>query len=123
MIRVFVEPPTGNAEAAIDNWVANYSEWTADPVTHALVETTAALDGSGTTYLRGDWRFVEQGETATDILDDLSGRLQNVQGGLWHRLGYHVCAHDEENGGACAWDTTVESGSVPSDVPTIEVSA
>lgn len=118
MIRVYCEPPKGDADTAIQNWVDNYSEWTGDPVTHELVETNAAMDDSGTTYLRGDWRFHDQGEAATDILDDLSSRLQSINSGLWHRLGYHVCDHDEATATACSWDQTLEWGTVPNDIPT-----
>jgi len=57
MVRVFSQPPRGNAENAVNNWVANYSEWTSDPVEHELTETAAEIDGTGTQYVRGDWRF------------------------------------------------------------------
>jgi len=117
MVRVFFEPPKGNAETAIDNWVSNYNEWTSDPVEHRLVETNAKVDGSGTTYIRGDWRFVDQGEDPTTILTDLSDRLSSLQGGLWHRLGYHVCEHDEDNASPCSWDQIHEDGTIPSDIP------
>lgn len=116
-VRVFVEPPKGDAEQAIQNWVSNYSEWTEDPVEHGLTEANTELDGSGTQYLSGDWRFLDQGEDPTNILDDLSQRLQNIQGGLWHRLGYHVCTHDEQDPSSCSWEQSVESGSVPQGVP------
>jgi len=117
MVRVLAESPRGGAATAIDNWVQNYSEWTADPVAHELREVNTELDGGGTTHLRGDWRFEDQGEAPTDILSDLSDRLQSLEGGLWHRLGYHVCDHDEDDRGGCEWDETVEVGSVPADVP------
>jgi len=123
MVRLLLEPPKGNAESAVDNRVQNHTEWTDDPVEHTLVETTAGLDDSGTTYVRGDWRFTDQGETPTNILTDLSDRLKSFQGGLWHRLGYHVCPHDESNGGACSWDEKKEWGSIPSDIPDFEVTA
>lgn len=123
MIRVLSEPLKGEAETAVANWVENYAEWTADPAEHSLTETDAALDGTGTTYVRGDWRFEDQGETATDILDDLSARLQSIQGGLWHRLGYHVCTHDEEAASPCSWDYKLEWGTIPTDIPDFEVSA
>jgi len=119
MLRVFIEPPKGDAENAVDNWVSNYSEWTADPVEHSLTEATAGIDGSGTAYVRGDWRFIDQGESPTEILDDLSGRLQSFQGGLWHRLGYHLCSHDEDQPHACSWDQSLEWGTIPSDIPEI----
>lgn len=117
MVRVFVEPPKGDAENAINNWVDNYTEWTSDSVAHELTETNTELDGGGTTYLQGDWRFVDKGETPTDILTDFSDRLQSMQGGLWHRLAYHVCTHDESNLTPCAWDETVEYGTIPSGIP------
>lgn len=118
MIRVLCEPPKGEAETAINNWVSNYSEWTDDPVTHELVETNTAVDGTGTKYVRGDWRFIDQGEDLTNILQDLSNRLQSIQGGLWHRLGYHVCTHDEDNPQPCSWDEQIEFGTIPADIPT-----
>lgn len=120
MIRVYVEQPKGNAESAVQNWVENYTEWTADPVTHGFTEANTKLDQSGTTYLRGDWRFIDQGEDPTAILDDLSGRLETFQGGLWHRLGYHACDHDEDTPTPCAWEQSVESGNVPSEIPTLD---
>lgn len=121
MVRVLCEPPKGEAETAVNNWVSNYSEWTADPTEHTLTETNTAIDGSGTKYVRGDWRFERQGEDPTDILTDLSDRLQPIQGGLWHRLGYHICDHDEETRQPCSWDETAEWGTVPSDIPAFEV--
>lgn len=123
MIRVLCEPPKGEAETAINNWVSNYTEWVSDSVEHALREVHAAVDGSGTTYIRGDWRFIDEGEDATDILSDLSSRLQSLQGGFWHRLGYHVCSHDEENPVPCSWEEVVEYGSVPGDIPEFGVSS
>jgi hypothetical protein len=119
MVRVFAEPPKGEAESAVDNWVSNYAEWDGDPIDHTLTETTVGIDG--TQHVRGDWRFEDQGEDATNILRDLSERLQSFQGGLWHRLGYHVCSHDEDNGGPCSWGEMVEWGSVPSDIPDFKV--
>lgn len=121
MVRVMVEPPKGDAENAVDNWVTNYNEWTGDSVEHTMTETTAGLDSSGTTYVRGDYRFVDEGESPTDILSDLSSRLQSLQGGLWHRLGYHVCSHDEDNSSPCSWNDPdseiLEWGNIPSDIP------
>lgn len=119
MVRVLCEPPKGEAETAVNNWVSNYNEWESDSVTHALVETRVGLDG--TVHVRGDWRFVDEGEDATDILQDLGDRLQSIQGGLWHRLGYHVCSHDQSDPQPYSWGETLEWGTVPSDVPDFEV--
>lgn len=122
MIRVVCEPPKGDADSAVDDWVTNYSEWTGDPVEHSLSETNTKLDGSGTQYVIGQWRFEDQGEGSTEILDDLSSKLQSLQSGLWHNLAYHVCCHDESEPGNCSWNESVSYGSIPSDVPTVEVS-
>lgn len=118
MVRLYIEPPKGDAETAVNNWVENHNEWTDDPVDHTLAEVNTELDGSGTTYVRGDYRFV-QDSTATDLLDDLEQRLGNLQGGLWYRIGYHVCEHDEDNPGACSFDDSMtrENGTIPSDIP------
>lgn len=121
MVRVYCEPPKGNAQMAIDNWVTNYQEWTADPTDHTLVETNTRMDGTGTPYLVGYWRFVDQGETPTNILQDLSDRLGQIQGGLWHRLVYHVCHHDEDTPQPCAWEQKREADSIPDDIPDPEV--
>jgi hypothetical protein len=119
MVRFYIEPPKGEAKNAVDNWVQNHNEWTDDPKDHSLVETNTKLDGSGTTYLCGDYRFVQDGP-ADALLDDLADRLQSFQGGLWYRIGYHECDHDENNPTGCAWEQTRENGDVPADIPTLE---
>lgn len=122
MVRLFMEPPKGDAENAVDNWVTNHTEWTGDPVEHTLIETNADIDGTGTTYICGDYRF-EQNETVTQLLDDLEQNLGNIQGGLWYRIGYHACDHDETAGSPCSWtdsDSEIrENGTIPSDIPTL----
>lgn len=123
MVRLYVEPPNGNAQQAVSNWVANYSQWEGDPVEHGLTETTTEPYGDGgTAYLAGDWRFLDEREDPTAVLADLHDRLESFQGGLWHRAGYHVCEHDEGEPSACGWEQTVEGGTVPADIPTFEVS-
>lgn len=117
MVRLFIEPPKGEAENAVDNWVQNHTEWAEDPVKHSLTETTAGVDGSGTTYVRGDYRFIQNGPAMT-LLDRLEDRLQSFQGGLWYRIGYHACDHDEDNSSPCSWEATRENGDIPDDIPT-----
>ena len=116
MVRLFIQPPKGSADTAVDNWVQNHTEWTADSVEHSLVETTTGVNGSGTTYVRGDYRFVQEGP-ATTLLDRLEDRLRSFQGGLWYRVGYHVCTHDEDTPQPCDWETTRENGMIPDDIP------
>jgi hypothetical protein len=108
MVRLLLEPPKGNAENAVDNWVTNHNEWEDDPVEHTLTETTARLDGSGTVYLRGDYRFIQE-ESPTALLDDLISRLDSFQGGLWYRVGYHECPHDDKRVTGESWTATVGS--------------
>lgn len=117
MVRLFIEPPKADADNAVNNWVANFNEWTEDPVEHTLIETNTETDGSGTTYIRGDYRF-HQDSGKTALLDDLESKLQSIQGGLWYRVGYHVCDHDESESTARSWEDMRENGTVPEDVPT-----
>jgi len=116
MLRIRLQPPRGNAENAVDNWVQNHTEWTDDPVEHTLRETTADPEGDGTTYLSGDYRFIQH-ESPDDLLNELESRLSSFQGGLWYRLGYHECSHDELDPSPCAWEQTREGGDVPADIP------
>jgi hypothetical protein len=118
MVRLYLEPPQGNAEQAVDNCVQNHPEWTGDPIAHTFQEVTPP---DGPTYVVGNYRF-EQSVTAIDLLDDLEQRLGNFQGGLWFRVGYHVCDHDgdDREESDCEFDPamTRESGAVPAGVPT-----
>lgn len=117
MVRLMVEPPRGEAEDAVNNWVENHTQWDDDPVNHDLRETTVGVDDDGTTYVRGDYRFI-QDETADELLDNLEEQLQSFQGGLWYRAGYHACTNDEDNPQPCSWEDTREGGDVPDDIPT-----
>jgi len=117
-VRIYVEPPRGGAEEAVNNWVENHNQWEHDSVEHELTEATAGIDDDGTLYARGDWRFIQE-ETADELLDDLEERLQNFQGGLWYRAGYHACDHDEDEPTPCSWEDTREWGDVPDNIPTI----
>lgn len=117
MVRLFIETPKGNAESAVDNWVENHNGWTSDPVEHTLTETNTEIDGSGVDYLSGDYRFIQE-ESVDELLDDLESRLEGFQGGLWYRVGYHECSHDEDLPGSCSWEEQRESSDVPSEVPT-----
>lgn len=119
MVRVCIEAPNGEAANAVDNWVTNHTVWESDPVNHTLGEVTVPPDG--TTYLRGNYRFV-QDVTATALLDDLESRLQSLQNGRWYRIGYHACDHHplDEPPTPCSWEQTREHGTVPSDIPTFD---
>ena len=101
MVRLMVEPPKGESEEAVNNWVENHNQWDDDPVAHDLTEATAEIDGDGTTYARGDYRFVQE-ETVDELLDDLEDCLQDFQDGLWYRLAYHACDHDGDESTPCS---------------------
>jgi hypothetical protein len=118
MIRLFFEPPVGDAESAIDNWVTNFTEWKSDPVEHTLTQRNTEYDGSGTEYVAGSYRFY-QSDDKVALLDDFENRLQSIQGGLWYRIGYHICDHDEDDRGGCSWDDKRENGTIPSDIPNL----
>jgi hypothetical protein len=117
MVRLYIEPPKGEGESAVDNWVQNHNEWADDPTDHTLTEQTPGIDGDGTAYVGGDYRFIQE-ESADALLDDLAGRLESFQGGLWYRLGYHECDHDEDSPTGCSWEQVRESDDVPADIPT-----
>jgi hypothetical protein len=117
MVRLFLEPPRGNADSAVDNWVQNHNEWTEDPTDHSLSVIEVE---NGTNFVLGNYRFI-QDSTVTDLLDDMESRLDSIQGGLWYRIGYHACDHDEDEPTPCSWDKLRENGNIPSSVPTLEV--
>lgn len=118
MVRILSDVPKGDVTTAVDKWVSNHHEWTEDTAEHSMTKTNTAMDGSGTTYVRGDWRFTQEDDQTT-LLDDLESRLQAVVD--WYRIGYHVCEADEENSADCSFhDDTSEirkHGTVPSDIP------
>jgi len=70
--------------------------------------------------MRGDYRFIQE-ETPEALCRDVMRRLDSFQGGLWYRVGYHACDHDEQNGSSCSWDYVWDGGTVPSDIPEITV--
>lgn len=116
MVRLYAEPPKGEVDTAINNWVSNFNEWTGAPEEHSLTEGNTELDGSGTQHIRGSWYFHDDSDSKTALLDDVESKLQAVVS--WYRIGYHVCDHDASNPSRCSWDDTREYGTVPSDIPT-----
>jgi hypothetical protein len=118
MIRLWCEPPKGNAQNAVQNWVDNYSEWAGDATEHGMTERQVSPEDD-TRVVVGMWGFVNQGEDATDILTRLRDRLSGFQGGLWHRAVYHIYTHDEDNPEPCSWEYGTEYGDVPTGVPDV----
>lgn len=92
--------------------------WTDSEVTNEVPSstTTTALDGSGTEHYRVELAF-EWSEDKSIILDQLDQYAAAYCD--WHRLGYHVCDHDESDRSGCSWDEIRENGTVPSNIPTL----
>jgi hypothetical protein len=119
MFRVFMQDTRPQyslalAQAWIDDWIADEDTWTGDPITHEIRPGNTEIDGSGTDYFGGDFRFEK-----TNSEGNIASNFASFVGVFttWHRLGYHLCPHDEANGGSCSWDSQYEDGSVPSDIP------
>lgn len=126
MIQILSHWPDGYTEddidATVQNWVDNHTEWIEDTVAHTITGSNTAVDGTGTKYLRGTFRF-EWSDDKTVLLDNCESTLQDYVD--WYRLGYHQCLHDETGG--CDWDDkrewTASNVSIPSDIPDFDVTA
>jgi len=121
MFRVVAENPSGitlaEANQLVDRWLANNTPWTEDPAPHEL----RLMDGPLTdvpAHFRGDVRF-ELSDGKASLLDQIETDLSGVVS--WYRIAYHRCSHDEKNPQPCSWNDKVEFGTVPSGVPTFEV--
>jgi hypothetical protein len=99
----------------LETWLTNMEPWADPEVTNDVPTTTETIDGD--VYHRGDLAF-EWTEDRAIILDQLDQYLAAYCS--WHRIGYHECGHDEENGGPCSWDEQRESGAVPGYVPSFD---
>lgn len=106
---------TSEINAAMDDWVANHSEWTADTDEHVITATT---DASPPYYI-GTYRF-ELSDAKDNLLQKCGDKLKNKID--WYRLGYHVCEHDVADPTPCQWEddrewTSTNTPSIPSGVP------
>lgn len=117
-VRLYAEPPKGEAREAVENWVTNYSEWSGSADKHGLVSSPPDREQ---VCLTGFWGFEEQGETPSGILQRLYDNLSTFQGGLWFRAFYHICDHDRDGdfGDCPIADYAAEYGSVPDEIKDI----
>jgi len=101
-------------------WLTNMGPWASDEVTNEVPQNTvtAGVDGTGTEYYRVELAF-DWTEGKAIILDNLDGYAASYCD--WHRIGYHVCTHDDADTQPCSWETTRESGTPPQDIPTLGV--
>jgi len=119
MFRVYMEDTRPQYSLAlartwIDDWIADGDTWTGDPVEHEIYPVAAGIDGEGTPYFQGDFRF-EKTKSESNLASNFSTFIGVFT--AWHRLNYHLCPHDDANGQDCTWDKKFESGTVPSDIP------
>lgn len=115
MIRVIASPggmTLSELRTALDDWVANHSEWVADVEEHQI--TDAPFDD----YRAGTYRF-KNTDAKSNLLQKCEDKLKNNL--HWFRLGYHVCDHDEPPFDNCPWDDKREwsdkDHSIPPEVP------
>jgi len=97
----------------LDQWLTNMAPWTDPEVTNELPTLREQVDGDGE-YYQTELAF-EWSEDKATILDQLDQYA--VAYCDWHRIGYHVCTHDEEEPQPCSWDEQRESGQVPDYIP------
>lgn len=103
----------------LDTWVANHSEWMADTDAHTVTKQTANMDGMGTEYFGGRYRF-ELSDSKDNLLTKFEDKLKAKVD--WFRYAYHKCDHDESDRVDCSFDPPVDwtsknTDAVPSDVP------
>lgn len=102
--------------AWLDQWLTNMQLWDAPEVTNSAPTLREPLNAD-TKYYGGDLAFAWSEDEAI-ILDQLSQYADAYCD--WYRIGYHFCDHDEDNPTPCAWEQTIESGTVPDGVPTFK---
>lgn len=120
MLRLYAEPPGQMPANALENAIAGMtnSPWTADPdpASGNLTESNTEMDGSGTRFVAGSYRYLID-SSEPHPLNEMQANLESVV--EWYRIMYHVCDHDEDTGEGCSWntDSPYDSGPVPSDIP------
>lgn len=102
----------------LSTWMTNMQPWTDDEVVNEVPSNmrNTNIDGDGVDYYAVQLAF-EWTEDKSIILDQINGYLSSYCD--WHRIGYHVCDHDEQERDGCSWDEVREGGSVPDDIPSL----
>jgi hypothetical protein len=120
MFRIMAAKPSNigqlQANQLVEQWFASYPPWTEDPTSHrvALVEDTIT---DAPPHFRSDLRFESSAEM-TIIREQIETDLAGVTS--WYRIGYHECTHDESSGDECSWESEINYGNVPTEIPTFE---
>jgi hypothetical protein len=121
MYRIIADKPSSigevQANQLVDQWLSTHTPWAADPTSHEIILLDDPLSEADP-YFRGDLRFVWDSDMSaiySQIETDLSGVTS------WYQIAYHECTHDEETPQPCSWDEVRENGTIPSDIPTIDV--
>ncbi|MFP4218810.1 MAG: hypothetical protein ACLFR6_08245 [Salinarchaeum sp.] len=105
--------------AWLESWLTNMSPWDYPEVDNDLPTLREPVDGES--YYQAELAF-DWSEDESIILDNLDDYAASYCD--WHRIGYHVCEHDESDPTPCSWDTDLgrKSGSVPDHIPTFDTS-
>lgn len=106
---VYPESTGAGFESWLSVWLTNMQPWAARENT--VPELTEPLpDSPAEPHYRGDLTF-EWSEDKAIIVDNINQYLRSYA--PWHRLGYHVCDHDETTRDGCSWDDIREGGTPP----------
>jgi len=101
-----------DAQMYVEAWIDNH-EFRSNVGYSDLGVVNTKMDGSGTDYFQGRWRFDFQEDKAS-LLDEIDQTLANYVD--WHKVEYHICDHDDPSGG-CDSDTVERSnGTIPDGV-------
>jgi len=93
----------------LETWLINMEPW-ADPEVSNDVPTLREQMGRGGQYYQTELAF-EWSEDRAIILDQLSQYAASYCD--WYRIGYHECAHDDDDAEPCSWDEQRENGTAP----------
>ena len=115
-VRLHAEPPKGDAENAVDNWITNFSRWTGG-AEQPLGETQT--QETETAFVAGGWYFVDNDEDRQNVIISLSDELATFQSGLWHYAAYSASNHDLEARGGDSWQYLVDSENRSTDAKTV----
>lgn len=95
MFRLYAEKPDdttlSEANQYVTAWLDNNTPWEKELDQYSLSVSTGGVDGTGTEYFNGDFRF-EFLDDATALQDEAEQSLQNIVPS--YVVGYHPCSHD-----------------------------
>ena len=100
---------------AVQDWLANHQRALTEQDI-SMTQSNTRLDGTGTDFYHGLFRFDMDAETRDELQTALENNITQLD---WSIIRYHVCDHDEGDRGGCAWDAPIynpDQATVPDDV-------